>query len=730
MLMRSPLLDGPVRPFRGVSGAALFLFLAAALPPPVAGARGQTAAVPGAPGPAGSGAPGGVPAAAAATRHVEPEARALLLAMADAHRGLKTYSATLEVKEGGAPPRYRTSLLWQPPNRAVIVTTRLPRDAAGVSVTTRVVSDGRHAYVSSPANRKRYVREPAPRNGSILHSLLSQSGAEASGPPPLLPLLLSGEGRRLISSIFAEGSGLASLRRGAAGREDGVAVETLIATLERTPKNSAAGTVTFVIGAKDRLLRSLRQSLVNESGGPAVEHTETYRNVRANPPAAFRFTPPPGAQMVVRGEPDASSAEDASGSPVAALLARMRAAYAGLRTFRCRIESVEDFPGTSSGGRRTGITLRGRGVLALDKPNGRARHTVTVTFGREPDGGVVQQIDLTADGRTLFVNTSLSPDRYLKQPLPATAGGEGLVNLLARFGGVGQTFSVPSPRMIDLMDGRDPWVYLRGRDVRSVTLGPPARAGGAPVRTVVLRREELDASGIPTGRDGGGLTLSIGVQDHLLRQVTETRTFGGRNTSVREIYREVQTNPDLPAALFTFTPPLYNNALADAVDTVDALNARQDFRPKVGNRAAAFEPAPVLTEDGGRASLKDYHGKVVLLHFWASWSPRVVAQIERLRALRERYKDAGFDILGVCLDEPGDRQTARALIAEKGAAWRQIFEGRGMDSAVASSYAVDEVPRSVLIGRDGRIVALDPDAGALESAVAAAIGTAAIPALP
>jgi len=88
-------------------------------------------------------------------------------------------------------------------------------------------------------------------------------------------------------------------------------------------------------------------------------------------------------------------------------------------------------------------------------------------------------------------------------------------------------------------------------------------------------------------------------------------------------------------------------------------------------------------------------------------------------AAYKKYHAAGFDIVGVSLDQ--DRPALTAFIAQNKMPWRQVFDGKGWGSAVPRRYGVMAILFGMLIGRDGRIAAVDIRGPALASAIKAAL---------
>ena len=107
--------------------------------------------------------------------------------------------------------------------------------------------------------------------------------------------------------------------------------------------------------------------------------------------------------------------------------------------------------------------------------------------------------------------------------------------------------------------------------------------------------------------------------------------------------------------------------------------------------------------DRNPISLQDYRGKVVLLDFWGVWCGFCIDEMPNLKKVYATYKDQGFDIIGVSLDD--EESELRDYIKKNDIQWRQIYSGeRWENDPLALQYKIRGVPEQWLIDRDGKLI--------------------------
>jgi peroxiredoxin len=109
------------------------------------------------------------------------------------------------------------------------------------------------------------------------------------------------------------------------------------------------------------------------------------------------------------------------------------------------------------------------------------------------------------------------------------------------------------------------------------------------------------------------------------------------------------------------------------------------------------------TPSGEDLALSSLRGKVVLIDFWASWCGPCRRENPNVRKLYRRFHYKGFEILGVSLDNDGNRW--KGAIQADSLTWPHVSDLRGWQSSAAQLYQVSSIPQTYLIDKDGRIMA-------------------------
>ena len=122
------------------------------------------------------------------------------------------------------------------------------------------------------------------------------------------------------------------------------------------------------------------------------------------------------------------------------------------------------------------------------------------------------------------------------------------------------------------------------------------------------------------------------------------------------------------------------------------------------------------TPNGKEIALSSLKGKLVLIDFWASWCGPCRKEMPNVVKIYSKFKNKGFEIYGVSLDQ--DKEKWMEAITKDGINWPQVSDLKYWDNVAAKIYNVQGIPYTVLIDKDGKIIAKNLRGQELEKKIA------------
>lgn len=166
---------------------------------------------------------------------------------------------------------------------------------------------------------------------------------------------------------------------------------------------------------------------------------------------------------------------------------------------------------------------------------------------------------------------------------------------------------------------------------------------------------------------------------------------------------------------YNLAPSYDKNALL--YESLMALSQDEKFKTDLSTKYEKIKalgkgmPSPVFenyeNHKGGHTSLTDLKGKYTYIDIWATWCGPCKREIPSLKAVEEEYHDKNIQFLSISIDKAKDHQTWVNMVKEKELGGIQLFADNDWNSKFVKDYAIEGIPRFILIDPDGRIITGD-----------------------
>jgi len=301
--------------------------------------------------------------------------------------------------------------------------------------------------------------------------------------------------------------------------------------------------------------------------------------------------------------------------------------------------------------------------------------------------GKLEQLDQrSAQATTPQAQEKLAQERMalIKQIIAATTDGEMKENWIRQLAdalsGAIQSGEMPSgmPELTRLaseiegkLAGTDLAAYVRFRELTAqyTRQFQDPKADFAKIQEAWLEKLEGFIKQYPKSEDAAEAMMQLAI----------AHEFAGEDDDAKKWYNQIRNN---------FSETSLAEKATGAIRRISAVGQPM--------RLAG------TSTDGKKVDLASYKGKVVLVHYWATWCEPCKEDMAVMRQMQAKYGARGFQLIGVSLDS--QRAALTQFLAQSRLAWPQLYEEGGLDSRYALEMGVLTLPTMILVGADGKVI--------------------------
>jgi peroxiredoxin len=105
---------------------------------------------------------------------------------------------------------------------------------------------------------------------------------------------------------------------------------------------------------------------------------------------------------------------------------------------------------------------------------------------------------------------------------------------------------------------------------------------------------------------------------------------------------------------------------------------------------------------GKQHNISEWHGKILVINFWATWCPPCIKEIPEFMSIQEEYSAKGLQVIGVALD---NKESVEAYLAKLSVNYPILIgdmAGIALSQKLGNSMGV--VPYTLIVNQQGQII--------------------------